>query len=73
MSERTNRGQVKRAAPTDAKCADAWDRIMDIARAHALVVNAYGGVATLAIPEEQRKAGLRAQVLDSHAMTEAAA
>lgn len=50
-------------APDDKKAHAAWERIMQIAAEHALIVQAYGGVATLAIPEEQRKAGIREQVL----------
>lgn len=50
-------------APTDAMAATAWDQIMRIAEANALIVQAYGGVATLAMPDEQRKAGIREQTL----------
>ena len=50
-------------APDDATAAAAWEAIMQIAERHALIVSAYGGVATLATPEEQRKAGLRDRVL----------
>lgn len=52
----------------DKDCGKAWDRIMAIARDHALVVNAAGGVAILAMPDEQRKAGLRGTVLRAHCM-----
>jgi hypothetical protein len=54
---------VNGPAPSDADAEKAWDRIMRIAEQHALVVQAYGGVATLAIPAEQRKAGIREQTL----------
>ncbi len=50
-------------APSDAAAARAWDEIMRIAERHALIVQAYGGVATLAMPEEQRKAGIRERTL----------
>ena len=50
-------------APTDAMAEAAWDQIMKIAKANALIVQAYGGVATLAVPSEQRKAGIREQTL----------
>ena len=50
-------------APDDAAADRAWVQIMEIARKHALIVQAYGGVATLAIPSEQRKAGIREQTL----------
>ena len=59
----------KTPAPTDKACSKAWKQIMQIAEAHALITFAYSGVATLAIPEEQRKAGTRANVLQMHCMT----
>ena len=55
-----------RVAPDDRACDDAWARIMEIATTHCLIVQAYSGVATLALPAEQRKAGIRRQVLDTH-------
>lgn len=57
-------------APSDAACAKAWDRIMAIAQEHALVCQAAGGTALLAIPDEQRKAGIRDRVLRIHLMEE---
>ena len=54
---------LKRQVPADAEAHKAWDQIMVIAGSHALIVQACGGVATLATPEEQRKAGLRERVL----------
>lgn len=57
-------------APSDAACAVAWQQIMTIARRHALVLAAYGGVATLAMPEDQRTEGIRARVLQTHRMQE---
>ena len=42
---------TKRPARPDQECLKAWDQIMAIARDHALIVSAYGGVATLAIPD----------------------
>jgi len=59
------------AAPSDAACHAVWSAIMRLAREHCLVVDAAGGVATLAVPEEQRKAGLRERVLRMHERTEA--
>lgn len=53
-------------APPDAVCDAAWDEIMAIAKRHALIVQAYGGVATLATPAAQRESGLRAKVLAMH-------
>jgi len=55
----------------DEACGKAWDQIMKIAREHCLIVQAYGGVATLAVPEEQRKAGIRERCLRAERMTEA--
>lgn len=52
-------------APTDREAEAAYDRLMKEAAEYGLVVQAYGGVATLAIPEEQRKAGIRRRVLDA--------
>lgn len=49
--------------PSDEEAAAAWDRIMKDAAHHALIVQAYGGVATLAIPAEQRRAGIRERIL----------
>ncbi len=43
---------------------------MRIAEEHVLIVQAYGGVATLAMPEEQRKANVREQTLRAHCRTE---
>jgi len=64
--------QDKRTRPalSDEQCEKAWDKIMAIAREHCLVVSAYGGVAQLAIPDEQRKSGLREQVLRAHCRKE---
>lgn len=50
-------------APSDDAAEAAWDKIMKLAEANALIVQAYGGVATLAIPREQRSAGIREKVL----------
>jgi hypothetical protein len=41
----------------------AWKEVMDLATKHALIVQAYGGVAVLFHPEEQRKQGIRARTL----------
>ena len=51
------------APPSDAQTEATWNQIMQLARAHALIVSAYGGVATLAVPAEQRKAGIRNKTL----------
>lgn len=61
---------AKTPAPSDEAANAAWDRIMRDARAHGLVVQAAGGVATLACPEEQRESGCRERVLQMHDMTE---
>jgi hypothetical protein len=65
-------GLPKTQAPSDQACDTAWKEIMRIAEAHCLIVQAYGGVATLAIPEEQRKANIRQKCLDACRMVEAA-
>lgn len=57
-------------APSDEACSLAWDQIASIARFHCLIVQASGGVMTLALPGEQRKAGLRINVLQMHEMSE---
>mgnify|MGYP000889981721 CR=1 FL=1 len=57
-------------APSDAACEQAWGQIMKLAEEHCLIVQAYGGVATLAVPEEQRKQGVRAVVLQAHCKSE---
>jgi len=54
-----------RETPSDDACSAAWKQIMAIAEPHALIVQAYGGVATLAVPEEQRRAGIREKVLQA--------
>ncbi len=60
-----------RIAPTDEAAEAAYDEIMKLAEAHALIIGAYGGVATLAIPREQRtRAGLRERVLQAHAFAQ---
>jgi hypothetical protein len=60
-----------KVAPDDDKCLDAWKQIMRLATEHCLILQAYGGVATLALPEEQRKAGVRSNVLRAHCRKEA--
>jgi len=40
-----------------------WTRIMAEASEAGLICYAYGGVATLMVPEEQRPAGIRERVL----------
>lgn len=64
------REKERRKAPDDAACAEAWKRIMRIASEHCLIVQSYGGVAVLAMPEEQRKNGLRQAALDAQVAEE---
>jgi len=52
-----------RKTPTDAAAEKAWVEIMKLAEENALIVQAYGGVATLAMPDEQRKGGIRERTL----------
>lgn len=58
------------SAPTDAAADAAYERIMEIAREHCLVVSAYGGVCALATPAAQRGSDLREKVLRMHQRTE---
>ncbi len=58
--------KAKRSAPSDEKCMKAWEQIMEKATEHCLIVGSYGGTATLALPEEQRNAGIREKVLTAH-------
>ena len=51
--------------PTDKQAEKAWNEIMKIASENALIVQAFSGTATLALPAEQRKAGIRERVLRS--------
>ena len=60
----------KESAPSDAACAKAWEKIAGIATAHCLIAQAYGGVMTLAMPEEQRRAGIRRRTLEAHMRNE---
>lgn len=55
--------QPKNEVPTDADVSRAWQKIATLARDNALVISAYGGVMLLAMPEEQRRQGLRAKAL----------
>jgi hypothetical protein len=49
---------------------EAWDKIMEIAREHSMVQEAFGGVAILVHPDEQRQKGIRAALLHkSHRWT----
>ena len=63
----------KTQCPTDAQALRAWTEIMHIAEAHALICQACGGTATLALPEEQRRAGIRNRVLRASMMIEESA
>ena len=57
-------------ARPDQECLEAWDRIMAIARDHALIVSAYGGTAALATPARQREYEVRETVLRAHDLEE---
>jgi hypothetical protein len=57
-------------APSDSKVDGIYERLVKEAGAVGLVTFAYGGVATLAIPSEQRKAGIRGQVLEAAELSE---
>lgn len=57
------RAQGFALAPTDAEAEAVYERVVSLAAAAGLVVQAYGGVATLATPTEQRRAGLRERTL----------
>ena len=58
-------------APSDAAADAAWDKIASLARDHALVAQAYGGVMVLVLPAVQREqAGMRDQTLRAHRMHE---
>ena len=50
-------------ACSDKAAWKAWKEIMEIATRHCLIMDAAGGVAILAVPEEQRKCGARERVL----------
>ena len=50
-------------APSDVEAEAVWDKIMLLAAQAGLIVQAASGVAVLAIPSEQRKAGVRNRVL----------
>ena len=59
-----------KTAPSDAEAEQAYTQILRRAEQAGLIVSAYGGVATIAIPSEQRKANLRAIVLQAHGLNE---
>lgn len=59
-----------KTAPPDADAIEVYTQVLRRAETAGLVVQAYGGVATLAIPSEQRKAGVRATVLQAHELNE---
>jgi len=69
-SERSASGRAKASAPPDDAAERAYEEILKRAELFGLVVQAYGGVATIAIPREQRSAGIRARVLEAHVMVE---
>jgi len=62
--------RYKQDAPPDREALKAWKQIMDIASKHALITFAYGGMAILQIPSEQRRTGHRQEVLQSELMNE---
>lgn len=67
---RSHANKPLRIVPTDEECGAAWDAIMEIAERHCLITMAFGGVACLAVPREQREAGIRENVLTTHCATE---
>ncbi len=61
----------KVTAPPDDVCDQAYSQIAEIARNHALIVQAAGGVMTIATPDAQRShEGTRDNVLRMHCMNE---
>jgi hypothetical protein len=70
MSKPCKPQKFSQDAPSDEACEKAWDQIMAIARDHCLIIQAYGGVATLAIPQEQRRGDCRETVLQAHQRNE---
>ena len=70
MSEPCKPQRFRVNAPTDAEAARLWDQCMKLAEQGCLIVYAYGGVATLSMPEEQRKNGVREMVLQAHERNE---
>jgi len=53
---------MKKPPATKDRCA-AWDQIMEIARANALILSGAGGVVTLLHPDTQKDWGQEAKVL----------
>lgn len=72
MSDPIKPPKYKNTAPPDLEVLKAWTQIMDIASKNALIVQAYGGVATLVLPSVQRQNeyGLRQQALTAAQMNE---
>lgn len=70
MTIKLNPSTALAPAPSDADAERAYGEIMRTAQAHGLIVQAAGGVATIAIPAEQRKAGIREHVLKMVRMRE---
>lgn len=62
--------RYRTTAPPDAQAEQTYTTLLKQAEAAGLIVQAYGGVATLAIPSEQRKAGVRQTVLQAHQLNE---
>lgn len=59
-------------APADSVANARYSALLKDAEKHGLIVQAYGGVATIAIPSEQRKAGIRDRVLAAACLNETA-
>ena len=60
-----------RTAPPDADAEKRYTELLKDAEGYGLIVQAYGGVATIAIPSEQRKhKGLRENVLQMAQLNE---
>lgn len=48
---------------SDQDACEVYQRALKLAEEAGLIVCAYGGIATIATPDEQRKAGVRESVL----------
>ena len=59
-----------KTAPLDIDANAAYMRALKIAEDAGLVISAYGGVAVIATPAEQRKSGDRARTLMAHGIAE---
>ena len=70
MSEMVKPERYTDTAPPDAEVEAFYAEFMAKASKLGLIVQAYGGVGTIAIPREQRKAGIRQQVLSMGCLNE---